>query len=94
MAKTKLTFHCTACGSDQPKWAGQCPDCRAWNTIEEFRIPGAKQTRRQIGYSGESIQKVTRLSAVTSEKVIRYSTEMDELDRVLGGGLVPGSVVL
>jgi DNA repair protein RadA/Sms len=94
VAKTKLTFHCTACGSDQPKWAGQCPDCRAWNTIEEFRLPAGNQARRQGGYSGESVQKVTRLSAVTSQTVARYSTELEELDRVLGGGLVPGSVVL
>jgi DNA repair protein RadA/Sms len=94
VAKTKLNFHCTACGSDQSKWAGQCPDCRAWNTIEEFRLPAGSKARRQVGYSGESRQKVTRLSSVTSENVARSSTGLEELDRVLGGGLVPGSVVL
>jgi len=94
VAKTKLTFHCTACGSNHPKWAGQCPDCRAWNTIEEFRLPVSSGSTRKVGYSGEALHKVTRLSAVTSETVSRCPTGIQELDRVLGGGLVPGSVVL
>ncbi len=94
MAKTKLTFHCTACGNNQPKWVGQCPECLAWNTIEEFRLPAATQSGPQIGHAGETRHKVTRLSAVTSEKVVRCKTGLAELDRVLGGGLVPGSVVL
>ena len=94
MAKSKLIFHCTACGSNHSKWAGQCPDCRAWNTVEEFRLPAGARDRRKAGYFGDAVQKVTRLSAVTSEKVARTATGLGELDRVLGGGLVPGSVVL
>lgn len=94
MAKTKLTFHCTACGNDQSKWAGRCPDCSAWNTIEEFRLPAGVKSRRKSGYTGELSQKVTPLSAVGDEALSRCSTGLEELDRVLGGGMVTGSVVL
>jgi DNA repair protein RadA/Sms len=94
VAKTKLNFHCTACGNDQSKWAGQCPDCNAWNTIEEFRLPAGVKSRRKSGYTGELSQKVTPLSAVSDETLSRCSTGLEELDRVLGGGMVTGSVVL
>lgn len=94
MTKTKLTFHCTACGGNQSKWAGQCPDCKSWNTIEEFRLAAAAPGRKRAGYAGESRQAITRLSAVKANKVERQATGLSELDRVLGGGLVPGSVVL
>lgn len=94
VAKTKLTFHCTACGNNQAKWAGQCPDCQAWNTIEEFRLPKGGTTKRRAGYAGAAGRMVTRLSAISTEQVTRCPTGLAELDRVLGGGLVPGSVVL
>ena len=94
MARTKLTFHCTACGSNQTKWAGQCPDCRAWNTIEEFTLLSGAAKRRAVGLAGETRHKLTPLSAVSMEKMLRFPTGLEELDRVLGGGLVPGSVVL
>ncbi len=93
MAKTRTTYQCNACGSTQPKWAGQCPDCRAWNTIEEFRVPASPATSRH-GYTGQAPAAVTRLSAVAAGDVARLPTGLDELDRVLGDGLVPGSVVL
>jgi len=93
VAKTKRVYQCTACGSEQSKWAGQCPDCKAWNTIEEFRLPTGNATRFG-NYSGAGEQTVTRLSTVEGEALQRQATGISELDRVLGGGLVPGSVVL
>jgi DNA repair protein RadA/Sms len=94
VAKAKTLFYCNACGSELAKWAGQCPDCKAWNTVEEFRqaaVPGAP---RRGGYAGVTDQQVTVLSDVAGEKVVRTSVGIKELDRVLGGGIVPGSVVL
>jgi len=95
VAKTKTSFYCTACGSELSKWAGQCPDCRAWNTVEEFRpaaIPGG--VARRTGYTGSSSQKVTELADVSDQKITRIGVGINELDRVLGGGIVPGSVIL
>jgi DNA repair protein RadA/Sms len=94
VARTKLTYHCTDCGSNQPKWSGQCPDCRAWNTIEEFRLPSGSTAKLQTGRLGEPRHQVKRLSAINTRDTVRCATGLEELDRVLGGGLVPGSVVL
>ena len=94
MAKTKISFYCTACGSDLSKWAGQCPDCKAWNTVEEFRQAAIAGVPRMSGYTGTTNQQVTELSAVSDQQVARISVGINELDRVLGGGIVPGSVVL
>lgn len=94
VAKTKTSFYCTACGSELSKWAGQCPDCKAWNSVEEFRqaaIPGAS---RKSGYTGTTHQQVTELAEVSDQKIARIGIGINELDRVLGGGIVPGSVVL
>jgi DNA repair protein RadA/Sms len=95
VAKTKITFYCNSCGSELNKWAGQCPDCKAWNTVEEFRqavVAGA--VARKSGYTGTSDQQVTELSSVSDQQVARINIGINELDRVLGGGIVPGSVVL
>ena len=95
MSKSKTSFYCTACGSDLSKWAGQCPDCKAWNTVEEFRqasVPGG--VVRKTGYAGSTGQQVTRLGDVSDQHVARVCVGINELDRVLGGGIVPGSVVL
>ncbi|NND45017.1 MAG: DNA repair protein RadA [Xanthomonadales bacterium] len=94
MAKTRKIFHCSACGAELSKWAGQCPDCKAWNTVEEFRVPAGQRPRSDRGYAGQQAREVTRLSAVPDTDVSRCASGMPELDRVLGGGLVPGSVVL
>ena len=94
MAKTKASFYCTECGSEQSKWAGQCPDCKTWNTIDEFRPAKAGGVTRMSGYAGSTKQQVTELAAVPDQKIARISVGMNELDRVLGGGIVPGSVVL
>ena len=94
MAKAKTRYVCTDCGSDFPKWAGQCGDCGAWNTITEF-VPdrAGPAARKGSGYAGES-KKVTTMADVSIEDCSRTPTGLKELDRVLGGGLVDGSVVL
>ena len=94
MAKTKVSFYCTACGSELNKWAGQCPDCKSWNTVEEFRQAAIAGVPRASGYAGATNQQVTELSAVSDARLARISIGIGELDRVLGGGIVPGSVVL
>ena len=91
--KAKTLFYCTACGNETPKWAGKCPACGAWNTIVEQPEPRAAAVR---GGGGRSIalrrpQPVTELR---SDEEIRFPTGMGELDRVLGGGAVKGSLVL
>ena len=89
MAKAKRVYSCGACGAEQPKWQGQCPDCGAWNTLAEtVRAVGPRR-----GESGAAIEPM-RLDRVSVDHVARSSTGLGELDRVLGGGLVPGSVVL
>ncbi|MFC1524593.1 DNA repair protein RadA [Thermodesulfobacteriota bacterium] len=92
MAKEKQLFACSACGAESNKWSGQCSTCGAWNTIAELVEPpgGAGRFR---GYSG-TLSPVQRIADLPTEGVARLSTSLEELDRVLGGGLVPGSVVL
>ena len=93
MAKTKTVFYCTACGNETPKWQGRCPACGAWNTIEEhIEKPTAvgKAKSAPVGLS----RKPQRIREVDSGDEIRFSTGMGELDRVLGGGAVAGSLVL
>lgn len=96
MAKLKTAFVCNECGADAAKWQGQCPECGAWNTMQEFRV--AKTPSRNdagpIGYAGSTPSKITNLSEINLEELPRFSSGMDEFDRVLGGGFVPGSVVL
>jgi DNA repair protein RadA/Sms len=89
--KTKLIFTCQACGSTNNKWVGQCPGCAAWNTlVEEVSV----RSQKTGGYSGQLASKVIPLNEVRFEAALRQSTGIQELDRVLGGGLVDGSVVL
>jgi len=97
MAKTKTLYSCNDCGAEAPKWAGQCSDCGAWNTLVEITSlpPASSRTTRYAGFAGEAAGlKVQRLSEVSAEDVSRFKTGSGEFDRVLGGGLVPGSVVL
>lgn len=92
MAKTKRLFQCRSCTATQPKWSGQCPECGDWNTLEEASAPAGKVASRS-GFAGVAA-RVTPLSEVSLAPQSRTPTGMDELDRVLGGGIVPGSVVL
>ncbi len=90
MAKPKSSFVCNQCGAVSSKWLGQCPDCDAWNSYSEQL---AAKSSRFAGFAGAQ-SGVTRLADVRGGEVARWPTRSAELDRVLGGGLVPGSVVL
>ncbi|HGM0642345.1 TPA: AAA family ATPase, partial [Neisseria gonorrhoeae] len=94
MAKTlKTLYQCTECGGTSPKWQGKCPHCGEWNTLQEsFAAPEPKNARFQSWAADAST--VQSLSAVTAAEVPRNPTGMGELDRVLGGGLVDGAVIL
>lgn len=94
MAKPKIQYQCSACGALLPKWSGQCPECTAWNTVEEIPVISiARGGNRGAQLAGEPGQVVT-LDAVEAENEVRLPTGTGEFDRVLGGGLVRGSVVL
>ncbi|MEW6353841.1 MAG: DNA repair protein RadA [Pseudomonadota bacterium] len=92
MARDKLLYTCSACGAQSPKWAGQCPDCGAWNTLLETVAAAAPRSARFSGYAGES--RVVPIAEAAARPEARTPTGLPELDRVLGGGLVEGSVVL
>ena len=91
MAKAKTTYVCTECGGQSPKWQGQCPQCSAWNTLVETvaEAPGPSRFSALAGAS-----RVAPLSDIEAREEQRTPTGIDEFDRVLGGGLVPGAVVL
>ena len=93
MAKTKTVFYCTECGNETPKWQGRCPACGAWTTLEEHTEKPAAPGRAKSAPVGGS-RRPQKLSQVDTEGEIRFSTGMGELDRVLGGGAVGGSLVL
>ena len=92
MAKNKTVYYCTSCGNETPKWQGKCPACGEWNTITEHieKVVANKAVKRPAS----NTQTVKRLQEVTSSCETRFSTGMGELDRVLGGGAVSGSLVL
>ena len=93
MAKTKTVFFCTECGNETPKWQGKCPSCGAWNTLQEHIEKPVAPGRGKVNATFVSNQPKT-ISQVDSGNEIRFSTGMGELDRVLGGGAVEGSLVL
>lgn len=93
MAKAKTTFFCKNCGFESSKWLGKCPACGEWNTFVEEIV--SKPAGKQKGYGSEKHKsKPAPVYEISSEKEERIDTRSDELNRVLGGGLVPGSVVL
>ncbi len=101
MARQKTAYVCNDCGADYTKWQGQCTACNAWNTLAEVRLTTTKGSANEArnvrfdGYAGgANQQKVVSLSDVALEEMPRFSSGAGELDRVLGGGLVPGSAVL
>ena len=98
MAKDKTTFTCTECGGTSPRWLGKCPSCGAWNTLIEQVAeagPGKNRLSAPQGYAGlANAQPVLPLAAIEAQDVARTPSGMDELDRVLGGGIVEGGVVL
>lgn len=93
MAKAKNIYVCTECGYETAKWLGQCPSCREWNTLEEKLVLSETSAKRSATAAG-AFQEPVRLNEISTADDPRYSTGMQELDRVLGGGLVKGSVVL
>ena len=95
MAKTKSSFVCTDCGAEFARWLGQCTECKAWNTISEFRQAKApKKSASFSGYAGATEAKVQTLDTIDLADLPRFSSGFAEFDRVLGGGIVPGSATL
>lgn len=96
MAKTKTAYVCNDCGADFVRWQGQCTECGAWNTISEVRMTTPAKSGRSLagGYAGATVAKVIRLDQVDLQEVPRFSSGFAEFDRVLGGGIVPGSAIL
>ena len=96
MAKAKTAYVCNDCGADYFKWQGRCDSCGAWNTLSEVRL-GATPSRggdaRSKGYAGVT-SEVKVLADIDLAAVPRFTTGVVEFDRVLGGGLVPGSAIL
>ena len=93
MSKTRTVFFCTNCGNESLKWMGRCPGCGAYNTIEEHIEKPMAAGRAKSAPVGQS-RRPQRIREVTSGGELRFSTGMGELDRVLGGGAVAGSLVL
>ncbi len=96
MAKTvKTTYFCKNCGAESPKWVGRCPSCGEWNTfVEEPAAPRPSKNRIGIGNTGRDSIAPVKISEVKAEEMPRIKLPSGELNRVLGGGLVPGSIIL
>lgn len=98
MAKVKTAFFCQSCGSQTPKWMGQCPTCKEWNTLVEEVIQKEEKTAWKAVSANASttkrVAKPLKVREIDSTEEIRMNTLDGELNRVLGGGLVPGSMVL
>jgi DNA repair protein RadA/Sms len=94
VAKPRSQYVCSQCGHAAPAWTGQCPGCGAWNTLEQKSAPTASGGARGSGTARRDAPSPTPLRAVEADRTARLLTGIDELDRVLGGGLVPGSLVL
>jgi DNA repair protein RadA/Sms len=95
MAKARTAYVCNQCGAEYSKWQGQCDSCGAWNTLSEFIIESAKApVQRRAGYAGDATPRIVALTDVATQAEARTNIGIGELDRVLGGGLVDGSVVL
>ncbi len=95
MAKSKTVYVCNECGYQTPRWLGRCPECGSWNTLEEQvsapkAEPAEKKLRRAPGNDAEAL----RVDEIPDEAPARRSCGIGELDRVLGGGVVDGSMVL
>lgn len=96
MAKAKTAYVCNDCGAEFSRWQGQCSACKAWNTITEVRLVSAPNNKadRFTGYAGETRAKIQTLDQISLQETPRFSSGFKELDRVLGGGVVPGSAIL
>ncbi len=93
--RTTTVFFCQNCGYESSKWMGQCPGCRQWNTLVEETVPAASKGANGMNRTKASArQEPSSLSAIAMQEEERVSTHIQELDRVLGGGIVPGSLML
>ena len=90
MKSAKTVFVCRECGATSIKWLGRCPDCSAWNTFDEIEVADKQKKTTHLS----SDNHAEKFSELKLPQYLRTHTGMDELDRVLGGGLVDGSVVL
>ncbi len=93
MAKSRTFYVCQVCGSQSPKWMGRCPDCGEWNSMVEEQELNASSTSMEKLKAGSQTVPLP-ITEIESDKDFRFSSSIQELDRVLGGGIVPGSVVL
>ncbi|MFC3094759.1 DNA repair protein RadA [Alteromonas sediminis] len=95
MAKRKTAYVCTECGADFMRWQGQCGECKAWNTLQEITVSADKNASAGFtGYAGQTEATVQRLDSIDINALPRFTSGFKELDRVLGGGIVPGAAML
>src|SRR6187551_1995042 len=102
MAKVKTQFLCTNCGSVHPKWMGKCPDCGTWDSLQEYKAPtpdARAEARKPLGAAAGVGDIATAAQALSLDEIDqadapRTPTGISEFDRILGGGIVPGSAVL
>lgn len=92
MAKSKTVFVCSDCGYESPKWLGKCPACNSWNTFYEEKLQETSTSGTKVNL--RETAKPQKLNAIEGKEATVNSTTIEELDRVLGGGLVKGSLVL
>ena len=98
MAKVKSVYFCQSCGHESPKWLGKCPSCSAWNSFTEERVVQAKTNSAPAGWIRDQhpakAPQPTKLNDIARQNEVRIHTGDDELNRILGGGMVPGSLIL
>lgn len=94
MAKNKTVFVCNECGYESAKWLGKCPACGSWNTFFEQKIIENKNSSLKATTNNGKVNTPQKLNSYEAKETIRTSTGFEELDRVLGGGLVKGSLIL
>lgn len=92
-SKTESVFFCSSCGYESKKWMGQCPACGEWNTFSEEAVARVS-SKASVGAAAHGNVKAVSLSEIQSDEEIRMDTGFTELSRVLGGGIVPGSLIL
>ena len=93
MAKEKTIYVCSECGAETANWAGKCPSCGAWNTLKELKLSSGKPKARQISTADSEIH-LKKIKDLSISEELRFSTGISELNRVLGGGAVVGSLNL
>src|SRR5204863_1726372 len=100
MAKPKLQFLCNNCGSVHPKWMGKCPDCGTWDSLEEYKEPAFDERAARSGKlaaeaeRGAGASEAMAIDQIEEADAPRFKSGIGEFDRILGGGVVPGSAIL